>query len=54
VAALAPWLPRGESFPQLGDRALLLAHGTADRITDLARPPSLPSCLLRPAATSSW
>jgi pimeloyl-ACP methyl ester carboxylesterase len=34
VAALAPWLPHGESFPPLGDRALLLAHGTADRITD--------------------
>jgi pimeloyl-ACP methyl ester carboxylesterase len=34
VAALAPWLPHGESFPHLGDRALLLAHGTADRITD--------------------
>ena len=24
----------GESIPPLGDRALLLAHGTADRITD--------------------
>jgi alpha-beta hydrolase superfamily lysophospholipase len=34
VAALAPWLPLGESIPQLGDRALLLAHGTADRVTD--------------------
>jgi hypothetical protein len=34
VAAMAPWLPHGESFPQLGDLALLLAHGTVDRITD--------------------
>lgn len=34
VAALAPWLPAGESIPPLGGRALLLAHGTADRITD--------------------
>jgi len=34
VAALAPWLPHGESIPPLGDRALLFAHGTADRITD--------------------
>ncbi len=37
VAALAPWLPYGESFPQLEDRALLLAQGTADRITDPAK-----------------
>ena len=34
VAALAPWLPPGESIPPLDDRALLLAHGTADRVTD--------------------
>lgn len=40
VAALAPWLPDGEPMPLLGDRALLgerallLAHGTADNITD--------------------
>jgi alpha-beta hydrolase superfamily lysophospholipase len=34
VAALAPWLPDGEPIPPLGDRALLLAHGTADRTTD--------------------
>ena len=34
VAALAPWLPPGESTPALDDRALLLAHGTADRVTD--------------------
>jgi alpha-beta hydrolase superfamily lysophospholipase len=26
VAALAPWLPHGESFPQLGERALLLGQ----------------------------
>ncbi|MEP7192038.1 MAG: acyl-CoA thioester hydrolase/BAAT C-terminal domain-containing protein [Actinomycetota bacterium] len=37
VAALAPWLPDGEPIPLLGRRALLLAHGTADRITDPAR-----------------
>jgi len=37
VAALAPWLPYRESLPQLGDRALLLAHGTAERITDPAK-----------------
>jgi len=37
VAALAPWLPDGEPIPVLGDRALLLAHGTADRITDPVR-----------------
>jgi pimeloyl-ACP methyl ester carboxylesterase len=37
VAALAPWIPDGEPIPQLGDRALLLAHGTADRTTDPAR-----------------
>jgi dienelactone hydrolase len=37
LVALAPWLPDGEPIPVLGDRALLLAHGTADRITDPAR-----------------
>ena len=37
VAALAPWLPHGEPIPVLGDRALLLAHGTADQTTDPAR-----------------
>ena len=37
VAALAPWLPYGEPIPVLGDRALLLAHGTADQTTDPAR-----------------
>jgi pimeloyl-ACP methyl ester carboxylesterase len=37
VAALAPWLPDGEPIPVLGDRALLLAHGTADRTTDPAK-----------------
>ena len=37
VAALAPWLPDGEPTPLLGDRSLLLAHGTADRITDPAK-----------------
>ena len=34
VAALAPWLPPGEPIPALDDRTVLLAHGTADRITD--------------------
>jgi pimeloyl-ACP methyl ester carboxylesterase len=34
VAALAPWLPPGESIPALDGRAVLLAHGTADRRTD--------------------
>ena len=34
VAALAPWLPQGERIPALGDRLVLLAHGTADRTTD--------------------
>jgi dienelactone hydrolase len=34
VAALAPWLPGGEPIPVLGDRKVLLAHGTSDRITD--------------------
>jgi pimeloyl-ACP methyl ester carboxylesterase len=37
LAALAPWLPEGEPIPTLGRRALLLAHGTADRITDPVR-----------------
>jgi len=37
VAALAPWLPDGEPTPLLGDRSLLLAHGTADRVTDPAK-----------------
>ena len=37
VAALAPWLPDGEPIPVLGERALLLAHGTADRTTDPAK-----------------
>lgn len=34
VAALAPWLPPGESIAAMDDRSVLLAHGTADRITD--------------------
>lgn len=33
VAALAPWVPPGEPVPSIRTR-LLLAHGTADRITD--------------------
>jgi len=34
VAALAPWLPKGEVIPRLDDKNVLLAHGTSDRITD--------------------
>jgi len=34
VAALAPWFPPGEPIPQMSHQRLLLAHGTADRITD--------------------
>ena len=34
VAALAPWIPPGEPIPSMGHLRLLLAHGTADRITD--------------------
>ena len=34
VAALAPWLPPGELIESLDHQRLLLAHGTADRITD--------------------
>ena len=34
VAALAPWLPPGESIPAMDGRTVLLAHGTADRRTD--------------------
>jgi alpha-beta hydrolase superfamily lysophospholipase len=37
VAALAPWLPNGEVIPSLGDRSLLLAHGTADQTTQPAK-----------------
>jgi len=37
VAALAPWLPEGEPTPVLGKQSLLLAHGTADRVTDPAK-----------------
>ena len=33
VAGLAPWLPPGEPVTQLAGRLVLLAHGTADRIT---------------------
>jgi pimeloyl-ACP methyl ester carboxylesterase len=34
VAALAPWLPPAEPVAQLAARSLLVAHGTADRVTD--------------------
>ncbi|MEP7370184.1 MAG: alpha/beta fold hydrolase, partial [Dermatophilaceae bacterium] len=34
VAALAPWIPPGEPIPSMASQRLLLAHGTADRITD--------------------
>ena len=37
VAALAPWLPDGEPIPPMGNRSLLLAHGTADHTTDPAK-----------------
>lgn len=33
VAGLAPWLPLGEPVGHLAGRRVLLAHGTADRIT---------------------
>jgi hypothetical protein len=33
VAGLAPWVPAGEPASQLAGRRVLLAHGTADRIT---------------------
>jgi len=33
VVALAPWLPKGEPAEQLAGRSLLIAHGTADRVT---------------------
>ena len=36
VAALAPWLPPGESISAIDHQTLLLAHGTADRVTDPA------------------
>jgi pimeloyl-ACP methyl ester carboxylesterase len=36
VAGLAPWLPPGEPVAQLAGRRILLAHGTADRITSPA------------------
>jgi dienelactone hydrolase len=34
VAGLAPWLPPGESVAGLAGRAVLIMHGTDDRITD--------------------
>jgi predicted alpha/beta-hydrolase family hydrolase len=36
VAGLAPWLPPGEPVDQLAGRWVLVAHGTADRITSPA------------------
>jgi pimeloyl-ACP methyl ester carboxylesterase len=33
IAGLAPWLPPGEPVDQLAGRRVLLAHGTADRVT---------------------
>ena len=36
VVGLAPWLPPGEPVDQLAGRPVLLAHGTADRITSPA------------------
>lgn len=34
VAALAPWLPDGESVAPLAGRGLLIAHGRYDQVTD--------------------
>jgi len=34
VAGLAPWLPAGEPVRQLAGRRVLLAHGSADTVTD--------------------
>jgi alpha-beta hydrolase superfamily lysophospholipase len=34
VAGLAPWLPAGEPVSQLAGRRVLLAHGSADTVTD--------------------
>jgi hypothetical protein len=34
VAGLAPWLPLGEPVEQLAGRQVLVAHGTADTITN--------------------
>jgi len=45
VAALAPWLPPGEPVAPLRDRALLLAHGTADRVTDPGKTADLAEAL---------
>jgi dienelactone hydrolase len=36
AVALAPWLPKGEPVEQLEGRRLLIAHGTADRVTSPA------------------
>lgn len=36
VAALAPWLPAGEPVDQLAGRAILIAHGDRERMTDPA------------------
>src|SRR4051794_19873668 len=36
VVALAPWLPKGEPVEQVRGRSLLIAHGTADRVTSPA------------------
>jgi pimeloyl-ACP methyl ester carboxylesterase len=36
VTGLAPWLPAGEPVAQLAGRRILLAHGSADRVTSPA------------------
>jgi alpha-beta hydrolase superfamily lysophospholipase len=36
VCALAPWLVQGEPFHQLAGKALLIAHGDQERMTDPA------------------
>ena len=33
VVALAPWVPEGEPVSQLCGRSVLVAHGSADRVT---------------------
>jgi hypothetical protein len=37
VCALAPWIVPGEPFAQLRGKALLIAHGDRERMTDPAK-----------------
>jgi predicted esterase len=41
VVGLAPWIEAGDPFEQVADRAVLVAHGDLDRITN-------------PAASAAW